>query len=344
MNNKFLLGILISTGLLLITLFSLNQLDHTEAAVDTDVSQLSDSEILKTAEINLAVTTKHASDNVILAKPADLEKKAFDDDWCLAQFELNDEDMLLAQSQVDDWSEYQGRARAKDNISMQQDDTHYTYNRFVASYQEMPIEQLTALAYNNDKWAMVTLVQHSHWSPGFSKVQAEIAKKLLVQGAAYYALEHLVIAELSAAKTSYQRSGNAQESIDHVIDALAYVFWGLDNYNEGGLAPYLANISRNSFAEVLKPLVLSAEVKEKARHRYLELTQWIKAERNKQGLNEQSPPIAAQKSFAQAIAILRHLHGNELVILSDLNISDIDRINNTPCVNEHEANLLEKLK
>ena len=269
-----------------------------------------------------------------------LAKKHYDDEWCIAKIELSESDYHYAQSQIEVWDELQGKSRAKSPYSSHANEMDYPNNSLIASYEALPLEQLESLAYSGDKWAMVTFVQNIFAD---EKQKDEIAKNLFVQGASYYALEHLVIHSLSAAKTSYRLSGSTQESIEHIKDALVYVYWGLENYSDGGLNPYLGIISREPFKTDLPVNMLLADSEKEIKSRYEELTQQIKEERNKHSIEVPSPPKAAQRAFAEKIAINRYLSGDEMSFLSDLHVTNNNLINNIPCVDDYLANFVEKL-
>jgi phage FluMu protein Com len=270
-----------------------------------------------------------------------LAKKHYDDEWCLAKIELSESDYHYAQSQIEVWDELQGKSSAKSPYSSHADEMDYPNNSLIASYEALQLEQLESLAYNGDKWAMVAFVQNPFAD---EKQKDEIAKRLLVQGASYYALEHLVIHSLSAAKTSYRLSSSTQKSIEHIKDALTYVYWGLENYSDGGLNSYLGIISREPFKTDLPVNMLLADSGQEIKSRYEDLTQRIKEERNKHSIEVPSPPKAAQRAFAEKIAINRYLSRDQMSFLSNLHVTNNNFINNIPCVDEYLVNLVDKLK
>ncbi|MCL1050087.1 hypothetical protein L2755_10675 [Shewanella abyssi] len=347
MKNKLLFRVIVCSGLCLIgwlIFMNSNQTDISEhlslAASSSQHDEVFIAEKATVAKINTSAL-KGQTPQLIKPPAAEPSKKSFDEEWCLANIELDPNDILLAESQVEDWNEYQGRASAKSYNAMDFDDESYPNNSFVASYQELPIEQLELLASGGDKWAMVTLLQSSY---GNTKLIDEIANKLLVQGASYYALEYLVIRTLSTAKTNFRRTGDVQEATEHLVNALVYAQWGVDHYNVGGLTPYLAITSRDPFEGHIEANMLLVNSNEKVKQRYQALSKWIEGEQEKLGIIVQVPPKAAINDFAGTIAILRSMHPNRMTFISELGITDSDRFNTTPCVDINEARLAERLR
>lgn len=270
-----------------------------------------------------------------------LAKKKYDDDWCIANIELNESDYNFVKTQIDDWDEFQGKARANSTHSSYTNELLYPNSNFISSYEALPPEQLKSLAIGGDKWAMVAFIQSEYTD---SPLKDEIAKKLLIQGASYYALEHLVIRAVSAAKTSYRRFGANQNTIDHMIDALNYAYWGLEHYNVGGIGPFIANVSREPLKSNLPLEWLLSNSAKDIKNSYAELANWIQEEREKQGIVVPDAPKAVQKGFSKNMAIRQYLSKNEMDILSTIKITNNDPLRNDPCVDKYLADLKSKLE
>ncbi len=343
MKQKVLIGAILCGGFCLLIFISIYQNKTAGLILNAD-SVLKNNEEQSAEKIiaEEVSSTPFNGRTMQMVKPSSapaLSKKNFDDGWCNANTELSPNDVLLAENQVEDWNEYQGRARAKSHGSIDLDDESYPNNSFVTSYQELPIEQLKLLAAGDDKWAMVTLLQSAY---GDAKLKDEVANKLLVQGASYYALEYLVIKTLSTAKTNYRRTGDVKEASEHLINALVYAQWGVEHYNIGGLTPYLAITSRDPFEGGIEPNALLVNANKEVKQRYKEFSTWIDDEQLKLGITVQNPPKAAINEFAGSVAILRNMHPNRMAFISEMRVTESDRFNTTPCVEVVEARLAER--
>ncbi|ACJ30313.1 hypothetical protein swp_3623 [Shewanella piezotolerans WP3] len=343
MTNKLLLWSLVCVGLCLIGLiifFDSNQVEEAEGINNPALESLSSESLAAYKAIeDTAPATKLRATTAVQAIPqqaSDKARKSFDDAWCNAVKELSPEDIILAESQVADWDEYQGRASMKSASEINLDDANHPNNSFVVSYQELPKAELKELASAGDKWAMVTLVQEAY---GDKEFKYQIAKQLLVEGASYYALEYLVIQELSAAKSSYRRSGDTKEATDHIISALTYAFWGVENYNIAGLSTYLGVSSRGYFDGYIGPDVVLAHSSELVKQRYNQLSTWVESEREILGITASQPSKGAINNFALNVAIRRNMHPERVEHLSEFNVTENDRLSSTPCVSEFMVSL-----
>lgn len=263
-------------------------------------------------------------------------KKGYQGDWCIANIELNEGDYRYAQDEIRDWDKAQGKAAVKDPYSSYSDERFEPNNSLVESYEALPLEQLKALANTSDKWAMITFVQNQF--AGQSN-KNDIARKLLVRGAPYFALEQLVIDHLVTAQTVYRQTGDLEKSRKHVIDALVYAYWGLDNYSVGGLNPYLSITSQEPFVTKLPLNILVANSDSDIKARYDKLTNWMQQERDKIGVQVPEVPRAAKNRFAEYIAINQLLARKQMDFLANLHITESNPITNTPCVKEYSLEL-----
>ena len=269
--------------------------------------------------------------------------KHYDDNWCYANKELSASDYEFAQTELKDWERFIGKARAGNSAMAGRDDTSFPNNSFIESYETLPINQLQEQALQGDKWAMVAFLQDSR--PSFAEgdvVKDKIAKMLMVEGGAYYALEHLVLRSLSAANTSISQS-KQDEAIEHVTDALAHVFWGLEHFNDGGLGPFIAGTSGESFKLHMQLENLLPSSVEKIRNKLEGLTNRVNEQRAAQGIDMPQAPTAVRKMFAKNIAIIERRAKRTFKLLRSLDIANNDRIASTPCVKKYIADLDEAL-
>ncbi|MFT6919708.1 MAG: hypothetical protein ACJA2G_002345 [Cognaticolwellia sp.] len=264
------------------------------------------------------------------------KEKQYADDWCIADIELNERDFAYAKTQVNDWNILQGESRAKSPYSSYVEESGYPNNSLIVSYEELPLAELRELAVKGDKWAMVAYVQNPFAD---NKTKDEIAKELLIQGASYYALEHLVLSSISAAKTSYRKGGADKETLEHIVEAVKYVYWGAENYNLGGVGPFVSNISREPLKSNLPMEILLPTLENEIKISYQELASWVQREREERGLDVPDVPKAVKNEYAKNIAIRKQISSNEIEFLSGLNITNDNSFGNTSCVNEYLAHL-----
>jgi hypothetical protein len=265
-------------------------------------------------------------------------KKSFDDDWCIASDDLNEADFEYAKALEEDWHQYIGRAFAKNSGgAIYHDDTHYPNNTSVASYQELPIEELQQRALDGDKWAMVAFIQNWY---GDQDIKKEVAHELLVLGASYHAIEYFIMEELVAAKASFRRGEQVEKSTEHLVNAIAYVMLGLRDYNLSALTAYVSNISQDEiFQEYLNPTSLLGNAQGDIRARYIELTKSINQTRQEQSIVVERPPVAVKRLFEQRLAGYQFREGEVMDYLQSLQVtSDVD-LNYTSCTKTYMARL-----
>jgi len=269
-----------------------------------------------------------------------LEKKKYEDDWCKADVELSEDDYHFAKAEVEDWNLLQGKSRAKSLYATDVDEHHYPNNSMISSYEELPLEQLEELAIKGDKWAMITFVQNRTVN---KELKNAIAQQLLVQGSSYYALEYLVTSSLAAAKTSYRRVGATQETIEHITKALTYVYWGVAQYNDGGLNPFIGITSNEPFKSKLPLELILPNIEQAIETSYTELERKINEERATLGVISPDVPKAVKRMFSQNISVNKHLASNTMDILSGLDVTNSHFLKNNACVDIYLADLKAKL-
>ena len=268
-------------------------------------------------------------------------KKHYDDDWCMPDQELSESDLMYAQSELGNWFESRGIASVgvdKTSKSRMERNPNHVY---VEPYESLPIDELQTLALKGDKWAMVTFVQDIRAN---IDMQEEVAEQLLVHGASYYALDFLTMKSLASAEFKVQLGRPEQEVISHIIDALAYVYWGLNTYNEGGLDNYLKRISKNKRQAVLPLEKVFLESSHQVNQRLKELTRQIEQQRMAEGIIAPEPSEAIKKLTAHSIAAKARLYKEQMNQLRQLNVSAAERIQVTPCIEKILVRIAETSK
>ena len=279
-------------------------------------------------------TLKAQNDTTLSAaneKPSQLQvgKKNYDDNWCDARNELNESDYHFAKNEHNDWLITIGKARVGNPQTSRFNESAYPNSSLIQSYEPLPLEQLRSLAFQGDKWAMVTFVQNLKAS---DEAKDQIAKKLMVNGASYYALGHFVRNALVKAQLSAEKKHGIETTKDYVTDALAYAYWGLQYYNDGGLEPFLAiAFSERNRAQMPIDSILVDSVDE-VNEKLSKLNQWVNEQRVAQGIEMPMPPKSVPNFFAFKIAASESIAPERFTLLRRLDITNSNHIASTPCV------------
>lgn len=251
--------------------------------------------------------------------------KAYEDDWCDGNTELSEEDLLFAQSELINWHKTIG------NVSIH--NPNHELASYVAAYKDLPIEELQSLALEGDKWAMVAYVQDSRVDDEQKpQYKNRIAKRLMVQGESYYAIGHLVSKLMGAAMIEHVTKGE-EAAINRLSDALAYMYWGLEHYNHGGVRPFLSYTDgREIFGEELPLEVALAKAEEKAKYKLSVLINRTNKKRAEAGIDFPEPPKVMETVFSHLVAFWHLTDGkSQLDLLRSLDIPTNKRIAVTPC-------------
>ncbi len=120
------------------------------------------------------------------------------------------------------------------------------------------------------------------------------------------------------------------EASKHYDDALVYALWGVEHYGSTGLNTYLALISDDHFDGSLTARLLISNSSDKVTQRYNELSQWIRSEQQKLGIELQSPPKAAINDFAPQLAIQKNMSPELVSWISEIKVSENNRFTSTP--------------
>lgn len=132
----------------------------TEKSIEFTDNHKEKTENIAKASKNSVMMEEQVRPSIYQEIDATPSKKQYSEDWCIADKELNDTDLVYANSEVNDWNLLQGKARAKDPYFAIEDELHYPNNIMIAPYEALPLEELRELAVNGDKWAMVAYVQN----------------------------------------------------------------------------------------------------------------------------------------------------------------------------------------
>ena len=338
---------LISIVLLLIGVFIIgkwityNSPEDSLRIADTSNIRINEPEALKSTEKQL--TNNLNVEKTSVKNPQINKKKSLNDDWCNAKEELSLDDFNYITAEYNDWQIHLGKARIKDDyfIGFNDDGLVLPNNEYVESYQELSVDKLEERAFEGDKWAMVAFLQKGTFNQ--RKKKTEIANRLLVQGASYYAINSLVINELVFAKANYRRN-EQEKTVEHMVNVVAYIMLGLKDYNESGLNTYLAAMTQDEqFLGPLAPSLVLADSEDDIKARYLELKHSINQTREELGISVPRPPAGIKPLFNNHLVAVRYGSEDAVQFLNDMKITPEVDLELTPCIKSQLASLAEKI-
>ena len=266
-------------------------------------------------------------------------KKSYEDDWCYAKGELNESDYSFAKNEYNDWLVTIGKAAAGNPRTSHLDERIFPNSNLIESYESLPVEQLQALAFQGNKWAMVAFVQNKKAN---DEVKNKIAKKLMVNGASYYALKYLVINSLTEAQVSAERKDDFETTKGHLTDALAYAYWGLEYYNIGGFQTFYSLAFSDRYRAQMPIDTILVNSVDEVNEKLAKLNQWVSQQRVTQGIEMAMPPKSVSNFASTETAAIEYVSPKGFKLLRRLDITNSNRIASTPCVQSNLANIREK--
>ena len=284
---------------------------------------------------DLTVSNKELHFRRLINKRFKFSKKNYDEQWCYPKYELSQSDYQFAQTELKDWQRLIGLARAGNSAMAGRDQISFPNNSYIESYEALPFEQLQALALQGDKWAMVTYMQDEGSDYGeVGKIKDKIANELLIQGGSYYALDHIVSDLIGEARMSIEQS-NEEQAIEHIADALAHAYWGLEHYSDSGLDAFIAVAFHDDFSSIMKMEEVLPQSVDKVRNKLAELTNSINEQRAARGIDFPEPPPAIRKWFGKNVAIRENISEQPMALLRSLNITEDSPIKSTLCSEQY---------
>ncbi|WP_284217068.1 hypothetical protein [Agaribacter marinus] len=269
-----------------------------------------------------------------------VEKTEYEIGWCFPDEDLGQSDHDFMKQLVADWSEYTGRAYAKSTAVIFEDNYHFENNEFVSPYQELSEEELESRAKGDDKWAKIAFIQLG----SFFQIDSmrHVANELLVSGASYHALNFLIRDKLVSAKAAYRKTKDVKLSREHLIDAVAYLFIALEDYNDLALVTYVANVSSDELlSEQLNPQWLLQGFDDEISQRYKELTDNIARKRENNGIDVERAPPEVKQLFSRVLASFYRSDRNVIEQLNDFKTISSADLSVSPCTERHIERLVK---
>ena len=283
---------------------------QTEALLSDDFSGLS-ADVVQTvtpdkqAQIEAAVAAYREKLDYLFAQTlpnGDLSKHksmSYDEDWCIPYNDLREEDLAIYQQERDEWLLSRGYAPIWDPESpaLQQDDPRFypERNQHLIPYEEMPHDELTEQAFNNDFLALIVLNQRpeTHW-----KEKDKIASRLVFMGDTTFGLSSFVSKSIYSGVNRI-KDGETAQAYELVYKALAFAEYGLirgDDYAMGMLIQAVEGLEDTPESRKLKEIMASVssdKIKQSALQ-FMENLNTSRAEHNFPPFEAETPSKAAR--------------------------------------------------
>lgn len=242
MKSKIIIGLLLSLCGLFYWQFSDNG-DENFIAINGSNTPTDEE-----AQIHLNVNQEQLANIAIKSKKQplhdyiDIEKfhaLDFSDDWCIASLDLTKKGYQIYEEKRKEWSLEIGTSRRSKKLQPNRRDSEG-----IDLYDTVDIETLIEYSKNDDILAMSLLLSRAHELTGppkdIWKLTDEIANELFIREGTSISLQEKVITEMTKASLRYQQKRKVDDVvIEHVLSALTYVGYGLEQNIDVGLVAYL---------------------------------------------------------------------------------------------------------
>ncbi|SEA09735.1 hypothetical protein [Alkalimonas amylolytica] len=239
------------------------------------------------------------------------DKMAYDDNWCIAVTDLNQQDIAYFQQELEDWNIARGRIipAIHDGMGgMHLPDS----SQYIAPYMEASYDAVWQQIKDDNEFAMVAALYRQDFDV---ESQRQIALRLVVKGHTSTALSHLVRIELVNAKTMYERASQVNKDAEqHLYQAMAYTVYGIKHSDLDAALSYLIIVSSADFPLELKPryaLGKNNRLNEFSDELEAYITK-IRAQENLMLTTSGQQPKAVQHDFERRLARLHLEFGSEL--------------------------------
>jgi len=308
MNLKRILILFIFLLLGFYFLISLQEQGEINSLVSAEVEALREDSTEQKLGIDSDKTV--SSSNYLAAQSSNekprniIAKYKYEDDWCVAFQDLNEGDFFRAKKEQKEWNLKRGIAFISAGEAA--DFEPMLNNEYVESYQELDQDVLIELAKQDDRMALITLVQLQKID---RKIKTSAARQLVILGDTSGGLQLLVNSEMLSARFRYADIGEADEKVKKdLLDALVLVEYGLQQLDVSALNNYLLFIDdvEQNLGGLNPDQVLSETELASIAVRTQRFTDFInskRGEKNLPPLDELDIPHIAYATYRQELAI-----------------------------------------
>ena len=257
--------------------------------------------------------------------------KSIDDDWCIANTELAENDFRLAQEQKREWD----LARGDLSLAFVEANPEAPNAEYLQPYIELSRDDLIAHAQNDDKHALLLLSQRHDID---SKDRERAAKQLVVLGHTSKALSYLIVREMSQAQVAFQKADAVVPEVKkHIANILSFVKYGLTRKDPAALLTYLMFVERHRKGQLgFDPeSVLSDEELSRIDAHTQKLVDMLDSRRAKrylQPIQEVEIPAIAAHDYDYELALAHHLYDTYLTNSRTIEVLYPEATERSPCV------------
>lgn len=254
----------------------------------------------KQAQIKAALAPYHEKLTQLFAQTlyngdlSQYKNMSYDEDWCIASTDLREADLNLYRLERDEWLLSRGYAPIwnPDSAALQQDDPRFwpKRNQHLIPYEEMPHDELTERAFNNDFLALVVLNQRpeTHW-----KERTKISSRLVFLGDTTLGLSGASSRAMYSALNKIE-NGQPDEAYELIYQAFAFAEYGMirgDNYVMTGMVEALERQGDTPETRELKAIIatLPSDGIKQAALRFMDKLNRSRAEQNLPPFEAEAP-------------------------------------------------------
>lgn len=321
-------------------------MDNSPASPEQNVTHDNSTGMMRQSQVAPSIITQHQNATSFESESLpsgdhQISYIPYDKAWCISSIDLNESDYALAQQERIEWAEQRGEIWTN-RYGVDGDYSEFENAAYLEPYKEMDKGSLLELAWNDDKYALLTTLQRQNidWD-----TQDKTAYRLLELGATSMSLMHFITKEMVRAHSAYEKHGRVTPNIKkHVINALSYLSYGLRRYDSSVLFHYVTLVDGDPiYQEALRPeLVLKPEEITQVGSNAEILSNQIDAKRREQNLDSfgyQELPIIASHEFEERLAFLYAKYARSMETIQRLELSTSPSLEKSQCVKRY-MNLL----
>lgn len=273
-------------------------------------TKLSEENQIKEHLASNELVEQHFADIETSNKPDEVVSiKEYEGDWCNPYKELSAENRQRFREERKEWSLDRGVHFIRSDFQSEMEPAN---NELIAPYQEMEINDLRALAINDDKLALSTLLQRQDVDEA---IKPKIARHLAALGDTSHSFSHMVVYELYEAKEKFAKSNKIDRTVKkHLIKGLSWVELGLERKDPNAFSAYLTVINSENY-----PINPDEVLADDDLNRIANNNAWLKNYLNEARDKKNLPPIEsielpdmADKFMMQELAIIHDMYEGKL--------------------------------
>lgn len=299
--------------------------------MDTD-QEYGETKASRQSAANTLEDDSHSPDTALTQYQSNHYLKDYEEDWCIADLDLSEQDQMRAQLDKQEWLLQRGTAYMQTTGALFNDGlTNY---EFLEPYQDASEQELLEFAKNDDELALLALLQNFNVS---SQSKLNAANQLLMLGKTGVALEFLVMESVFNARANLGTSGELTNvSQQYINQAIVLTELGLRRMDSSGLRRLLILLkdTHESLNVNLTSAITEAHF-DTIQNQTDALIQGIdeqRFERNQPALAELEIPHSAKQFLNEDIAKIHRLYTEELKQFSVMQMWQENYLQKNECI------------